>query len=152
MAAVLTVLLADDDDALSILLENAIHRGGHDVSLKWVCDGEEAIRYLSRTGEYADDGKYPFPSVLLLDLKMPKVTGFEVLEWKRTEPRLESLPVVVWSCSSLPEDKERAERLGAASYFVKPMETEGFLELIEYLKTYQREGLNQSCLLAATRP
>src|ERR1700761_5131218 len=121
-----TVLLADDDDALSILLEHAIQRSGCDIFLKCVGDGNEAIQYLSRKGEYADVRKYPFPSLLLLDLKMPKVTGFEVLEWKRTQPQLEILPVVIWSSSGLPEDRERAERLGAAEYFGKPMEIEGF--------------------------
>jgi CheY-like chemotaxis protein len=145
MATASTVLLADDDDALSMLLERAIHRSGDVISLKWVGDGDEAIQYLSRTGQYADSGEYPFPSLVLLDLKMPKVTGFEVLQWKRTQPHLESLPVVIWSSSGLAEDKKRAERLGALSYFVKPMETEGFLELIEYLKCHQREGLNQAC-------
>lgn len=144
MAVAAIVLLADDDDALPILLENAIRRSGHDIYLRWVADGSEAIQYLSRTGEYADAGKYPFPSLLLLDLKMPKVTGFEVLEWKRTQPHLESLPVVIWSSSGLPSDQERAERLGAASYFVKPMETEGFMELIECLEQYQQTGLKQS--------
>jgi|SRR3569833_1930768 len=139
MATTTTVLLADDDDALSILLENAIHRSGQAITLTWVADGDEAIRYLSRTREFSNEHKFPFPSVLLLDLKMPKVTGFEVLEWIRTQPRLASLPVVIWSSSGLPEDKRRAETLGAISYFVKPMESAGFLELIEYLACCRSE-------------
>ena len=143
MAVVRTVLLADDDEALAMLLERAIHRNGDGISLKCVADGDEAIEYLSRKGQYSDDDKYPFPSLLLLDLKMPKVTGFEVLEWKRTQQHLRSLPVVIWSSSGLDADKERAERLGAVSYFVKPMETGGFAELVEYLKCYHAEGLSE---------
>ncbi|HLX68197.1 MAG TPA: response regulator [Verrucomicrobiae bacterium] len=134
-----TMLIADDDNALPLLLEHAIEKSGHDVSLKWVPDGDVAIQYLSRQGDYADVEKYPFPSVLLLDLKMPRVTGFEVLEWKRTQPQLETLPVVIWSSSDLPEDKERARRLGATSYFVKPMETGGFMELLAYLKQFHQD-------------
>jgi CheY-like chemotaxis protein len=138
MAMAPIVLLADDDDAVPILLEYAIRRSGHDIYLRRVADGDEAIQYLSRKGEFADCAKYPFPSLLLLDLKMPKVTGFEVLEWKREQPNLESLPVVIWSSSNLAQDRERAERLGAVSYFEKPMETGGFLELLECLLRYQQ--------------
>lgn len=137
-----TVLLVDDDEAVSILLEHAIERGGHDISLKWVSDGSEAIQYLSQQGDYADSYRFPFPSLILLDLKMPKVTGFEVLEWKQTQPELEDLPVVIWSSSDLTEDRERAHRLGATSYFLKPMDTDGFRELMEHIERYHR--LNRS--------
>jgi CheY-like chemotaxis protein len=138
MAPALTVLLADDDDALSILLENAIHQSGRDISVKWVTDGDEAIRYLARLEQYADDEKFPIPSLMLLDLKMPRVTGFEVLEWKLVQAHLQWLPVIIWSSSDLAADKERAERLGAAAYFVKPMESGGFLKLVEYLARYEQ--------------
>lgn len=131
-----TVLLVDDDEAVSVLLEHAIKRGGHDISLKWVSDGEAAIQYLSRQGEYADPHRFPFPSLILLDLKMPKVTGFEVLEWKQMQAELEGLPVVIWSSSDLTEDRERANKLGATSYFLKPMDADGFRELVEHLERY----------------
>lgn len=90
----------------------------------------------SNVGEYADSEKYPFPSLVLLDLKMPRMNGFEVLEWKRNQPELDALPVVIWSSSDLAADRERAHRLGATSYFVKPMEAEGFIEIIEHLKWF----------------
>ncbi len=133
----ITLLLADDDDSIALLLEHAIHRCGHDVTLKWVSDGEGAIQYLTHIGTFAHTTKYPIPAALLLDLKMPKVNGFEVLEWKRKQPHLEALPVVVLSSSELPQDKERAFALGANAYFVKPMELTGFEDIIIRLEQYQ---------------
>lgn len=131
-----TILLVDDDEALPFLLEHAIERSHHDICIKWVSDGGAAIQYLSREGEYADRGKFPFPSLVLLDLKMPRVNGFEVLAWKQTQPQLEELPVLIWSSSDLTEDRERAHSLGAISYFLKPMDTDGFRELVEHLERY----------------
>ncbi len=139
-----TILVADDDDALPFLLERAIEKSGYDISMEWVPDGDIAIQYLSRQGDYADIKRHPFPAVVLLDLKMPRVTGFEVLEWKRTQPQLETLPVVIWSSSHLAEDRERARKLGATSYFLKPMETGGFMELLAYLKQYCEDHLDES--------
>ena len=129
------VLLVDDDDSLPLLLHLAIKRTGLPLELHCVCDGEKAVKYLSRKGEYEDHARHPFPSLVLLDLKMPRMTGFEVLEWKRTQPQLEHVPVVIWSSSSLQEDRERALQLGASSYFVKPMEASGFEELLKAIES-----------------
>ena len=73
---------------------------------------------------------------MLLDLKMPRMNGFEVLEWKRLQPKLEKVPVVIWSSSCLDTDEDRALQLGASSYFIKPMETSGFVELLKSLETF----------------
>ena len=130
-----TILLVDDDDSLPLLLHLAIKRNGLPIQLSCVGDGEEAVSYLTRTAG-TEDIKHPLPSLILLDLKMPRMTGFEVLEWKRTQPQLERIPVIIWSSSSLEQDKERALQLGATSYFVKPMEPEGFVELLKALEAY----------------
>ncbi|HLX69881.1 MAG TPA: response regulator [Verrucomicrobiae bacterium] len=124
----ITVLLVDDDDSLPLLLQHAIKRCGLPIKLHSVGDGEEAVEYL------VHDGATEFPSLVLLDLKMPRMNGFEVLKWKQTQPHLEGLPVVVWSSSAMEEDKGRALHLGATSYFVKPMETSGFMELLKALE------------------
>lgn len=130
------LLLVDDDDALPLLLQHAIRRSGLPIELRSVGDGEEAILYLDRKGDYEDEVKYPLPSLILLDLKMPRMNGFEVLEWKRLQPQLEKVPVVIWSSSCLDADKARALQLGALSYFVKPMETNGFVALLKSLEAY----------------
>lgn len=130
MMSMSTVLLVDDDDSLRLLLEHAIKQCGLPIELHSVGDGAEAVQYLAR------NGGSEFPSLVLLDLKMPRMNGFEVLKWKRTQPQLESMPVIVWSSSCLEEDKEQALQLGAASYFVKPMETTGFVELLKALESY----------------
>jgi len=95
-----------------------MQRAGLDCSLEAVPDGEKAIDYLE---------KNPRPDLLLLDLKMPKVNGFEVLQWIQHTPSMKGLPVVVISSSDLLVDKERAKELGATDYFVKRADLEGFV-------------------------
>jgi CheY-like chemotaxis protein len=128
------VLLVDDDDAFTLLLPRAAEKAGASVNLRFADCGQEAVNYLLGKGRYQDRSLFPFPSVLLLDLKMPGMNGFEVLEWKNAQSDLKSLPVVIWSSSELPEDKRKALQLGALSYVVKPMGTEGFNELFQELK------------------
>jgi CheY-like chemotaxis protein len=135
-ATMRALLLVDDDDALPLLLQHAIKQSGLEIDLHSVGDGEEAVLYLDRKGEYEDEGKHPFPSLILLDLKMPRMNGFELLEWKRLQPQLEKVPVVAWSSSCLDADKARALQLGASSYFVKPMDTREFRTLLKSLDAY----------------
>ena len=122
------ILLVDDDDSLPILLERAIKRCGVPIELHSVRDGEEAVHYLVR------DHASELPSLILLDLKMPRMNGFEVLKWKQTQPQLDGLRVVVWSSSDLEADRKLALHLGASSYFVKPMDTSGFVDLLKVLE------------------
>jgi CheY-like chemotaxis protein len=96
-----------------------------------VADGQEAIDYLRGDADYADRARYPFPGLLLLDLKMPKVDGFDVLSWLKTRPDLETLAVVVLSSSSREDDIERARELGADDYRVKPADFEDLLALAQ---------------------
>ena len=83
-----------------------------------VGDGEKAIDYLAGNGGFSDRGKYPFPDVVLLDLKMPRKTGFEVLQWLQTQT-FDGPYIVVLSGSALPEDVARSTALGAGAYFKK---------------------------------
>ncbi len=95
-----------------------------------VCrDGEEAIAYLSGDAEYADRSTYPIPSLVLLDLKLPRKSGMDVLAWIRRDPRVGSLPVIVFSSSSEPRDLQRAYALGVNSYLVKPLDLDGLVTL-----------------------
>jgi CheY-like chemotaxis protein len=101
-----------------------------------VSDGEEAVAYLKGEGKYADRYEYPLPSLLLLDLKMPRKNGFEVLEWIREQPGLRRLRVVVLTTSDAPDDIDRAYELGANAFMVKPLERGQFLELTNAIKGY----------------
>jgi CheY-like chemotaxis protein len=131
MAAV--ILLIDDDEILPYVLERGIARDGCNGILRCVNSGQEGIDYLCHTGKYDDPVQFPFPSVVLLDLNMPGVHGFDVLEWKNTRPEFKSLPFVVWSSSSLPEDRSQAMALGAADYLLKPMDLGDLIKLIQAL-------------------
>src|SRR5947207_936056 len=93
------VLHIDDDPNDTLLLEAAARKAGAQFRLQNVHDGEAAIAYLSGAGIYADRGLYPLPSLILLDLKMPRATGFEVLQWIRAHSELGQMPVVILSGS-----------------------------------------------------
>ena len=87
-----------------------------------MADGEEAVRYLRREGKFSDPSQYPFPNLLMTDLKMPLMNGLEVLGWIRCHPECAELPVVMLSGSGLDKDVLEAHRLGVRAYFVKPSE------------------------------
>ena len=104
--------------------------------LRFVRDGQEAIDYLLGQGQFANRSTYPGPSLLLLDLKMPRKNGFEVLEWIRQQPGLRALRVVVLTSSDHIPDVNRAYQLGANSFLVKPVDFPHFVEMTDALKGY----------------
>jgi len=114
------VLLVDDSEDDALLVRRIFERVGFASPLQFVRDGDEVIAYLNGTGAYSDRAKFPLPTVVLLDLKMPRKNGFEVLAWIRQQPDLKRLRVYILSASSRPDDIQRAYDLGANSYLVKP--------------------------------
>jgi CheY-like chemotaxis protein len=129
-----TILHIDDDPNDSELLRAATRHAGTHFDLQTVEDAERAMEYLSGAGPYSDRHAYPFPALILLDLKMPRATGLELLEWIRRNPTFANLPVVVLSGSELHEDIRRAYDRGANSYLIKPL---GFEALVDMLKDVQ---------------
>jgi CheY-like chemotaxis protein len=129
----LTVLHVDDDPNDTALLEAARRKAGVDFRLENVGDGDQAIAYLSGLGKYANRASHPWPTLVLLDLKMPRATGFEILRWIRNHPDCKTLPVVVLSGSELQEDMRQAYLMGANSYLVKPL---GFDALVTLVKSF----------------
>ena len=117
---VLSILLAEDSPDDVLLLQHAFKKAGVAHRLEVVCDGIEAMEYLNGENAYADREQHPFPDVLLLDLNMPRMNGFEVLEQVRREPRYSRLLVYVLTSSSREADVQRAYDLGANSYVLKP--------------------------------
>ena len=136
VAEVHTVLFAEDDDNDSFFLERAFKQAKIANPLKRVNDGEEAIEYLSGHGKYSDREVFPLPCLLLLDLKMPRKNGFEVLQWIRAQPGLKRLPVVVLTSSREDPDINRAYDLAANTYLVKPVQFEGLVEMMKALTMY----------------
>lgn len=140
-----TFLLVEDDPNDVLLLEIEFRRRPASIRLISVEDGGKAIEYLKGEGVYADRDKYPIPNVILLDLKMPGINGFQFLEWLRAKgpPNHRIIPVVIMSSSGLKEDVERAYRLGANSYLVKPVNWTLFKERIQALGIYWAEHVQK---------
>jgi CheY-like chemotaxis protein len=127
----LTVLIAEDDDDDAFLLQHAFRNLGLKNPIQVVRDGEQVLRYLGGSGGFVDRHQFPFPSVLFLDIKMPKMDGFAVLEWIRDHPEYHLMPTLIFSSSSHPADVTRAYQCGANAYLVKPAtlpELEGLLK------------------------
>jgi CheY-like chemotaxis protein len=131
-----TILIVEDRPADVLLIRRAFMKAHIVNPLQIVSDGEAAIGYLSGTGSYADRQRYPMPALLLLDLKLPRKSGLEVLSWLRAEPEVRRLPVVVLTSSKESSDVNRAYELGANSYLLKPVTFESLLELIKTLRLY----------------
>ena len=122
MSAPPLILHVEDDPNDRLLMSLVFRKEAGDVELRTASDGQEAIDYLAGTGAYADRAAHPFPHLVLLDLKLPKRTGFEVLAWARERPELARLPILVLSSSLERNDVDRAYDLGARSYLVKSVD------------------------------
>ena len=137
-----SVLLVEDDPDDVLLTQRAFRKLGVPTSMQVVGDGEQALAYLMGGGDYADRERFPLPDLMLLDLKLPRRSGFEVLEWLRAQPGLRRLPVVVLTGSRESVDVNRALDLGANSYLVKPVGFDDLLEVVRTLRLYWL-GLNE---------
>jgi CheY-like chemotaxis protein len=130
------ILLAEDSESDVLLLKHAFEHMGVDVFLHRVTDGAEAIAYLAGEGKYARREEFPLPDLLLLDLKMPLANGFEVIEWVRSQKRLVALRIIVLTTSDQLRDIDRAYRVGANSFLVKPVSFDEFKTTVRKLCEY----------------
>ena len=131
MARTVTILLVEDDPNDALLVRMAFQRTRSGIPLIILPNGLEAVNYLKGEGVYADRAKYPMPDIILLDLRMPLMSGFEVLQWIRERPGLKRLPVIVLTSSVQEADARTAYEAGANSYLVKPTD---FNELVDSIK------------------
>ena len=128
------ILLVEDDEADILLLRRAFRKANIANPLMEVRDGQAAIQYLSGQGDYTDRTRYPIPFLILLDLRLPKLSGFEVIAWMRDQPQLANLVVVVLTASDHVPDVTKARDLGANSYLVKPGNFEELVEMVKRIK------------------
>src|SRR6267378_7694 len=127
------ILVADDEQNDIFFLRRAFQKAGLDALIFDVADGEEAEKYLAGDDDFGDRSRYPIPSLLVLDIKMPKRDGFDVLRWLQTREDLKNLTVVMLSSSSHESDMQKARELGARDYFVKPSDFDKLTELVQNL-------------------
>jgi len=132
----LRVLFAEDNVAHATLVLRSLEEHGLAVQITHVRDGEEAISYLKHRGPFADPEKSPRPDLVLLDLRMPKVDGLEVLRRIKTDDDLHRLPVVILTTSEAESDVAKAYDLRANSYLVKPIDFAKFSDLMHDLGLY----------------
>lgn len=129
-----TLLLVEDNPDDVFLMQRALKKTGLSFPINIVTDGRQAIEYLSGAEQYEDRTRYPLPSMVFLDLKLPYLNGFEVLEWIREHPTLGELDVSILTSSPEDRDKQTAQRLGARAYLVKPPTDTSLLEVLESLR------------------
>ena len=132
------VLIVDDSENDAMLMRIVFERAGFVQPPQFAVDGDHAVAYLQGEGRYGDRTKFPMPTVVLLDLNMPRRNGFEILEWIRRQPALKRLHVYILSASSRPDDIARAYDLGANSYLVKPGNLDGLLHMAKCLVAWLR--------------
>ena len=136
MNSPLRILVAEDDVGDVMLLQRAFAKAAVNPPVYFACDGKEVMDYLEGNPPFDNPVQYPLPNLLLLDLALPVVNGFEVLTWLRQHPTLHQMLVMVLSSSDDPLEIERAYVLGANSYFIKPREPARLVEVIKRVQQY----------------
>ena len=126
-----TILFLEDDPNDILLIRRVIKKLDLRANFVFCKDGEEGIQYLKGEGEFSDRNQFCMPELIILDIKLPKISGLEVAEWIKTQDKLKMIPVVMLSSSGQPSDILRAYKNGANSFLVKPV---GFNQFIDMLK------------------
>ena len=124
------MLLVEDNEDDVFLMRRALKSAKLDLKLQVAADGQEALDYLAGIGQFSDRSSFPLPGIVLLDLKLPYVHGFEILSWIRQQPTLKDIAVVVLTSSPEERDLQKARDLGARTYLVKPPTAEMILNLL----------------------
>ena len=130
------ILLVEDSAADAEMTMRSLRRHNLVNHLHWVKDGAEALEYLFCTGQHAGRDPARRPKLVLLDIKMPKVDGIEVLRRLKADPATQAIPVVVMTSSNEDRDIGEAYRLGVNSYVVKPLQFEAFLDTVAKIGLY----------------
>jgi CheY-like chemotaxis protein len=131
-----TILVAEDDPNDALLLRRAFNKAALKAPLVFVTDGEQVIEYLEGKGRFSNRSVYPLPALLVLDLRMPRFSGLEVLEWLAKQSAERQVPVVVFTGSAAPGEINRAYALGAETCLIKPQNPEDMVLVAQSLEAY----------------
>ncbi|MGB3765817.1 MAG: response regulator [Phormidesmis sp.] len=131
-----SLLLVEDDANDVFLIKRAFKRANFKVPVSVVSDGDEAIGYLQGIDAYGDRAQHPIPSLIMLDLKLPRRSGLEVLEWLRAQPVLRRIPVIILTSSQESIDVDKAYEVGVNSYLVKPVTFNELSAMAQSIESY----------------
>jgi CheY-like chemotaxis protein len=131
-----TLLIVEDNEDDIFFMERIFKQMGARCDLRFVRDGVEAVEYLSGKGQFEDRVKNPLPTIILMDLKMPRMNGFEVLEWMQKQPEIKLIPTIVVTSSTMKEDVTRAYRAGANAVMNKPVDKDSLLQMLKTFHLY----------------
>jgi CheY-like chemotaxis protein len=146
------ILLVDDSEDDTNILTDLLRKCSVTNPVQAVRDGRDAIAYLGGEGEYADREKYPFPGIMILDLRMPGVNGFEVLKWIETQPNLGRFLIVVLSGLNVLSDVARAYGLGAHTFLTKPCRADDLRNLIHSFPEHWMDGPRPTLKQSSPKP
>jgi CheY-like chemotaxis protein len=134
-----TILIVDDDENDIFFAKRAFTDINIHCTFQILRNGQEVVDYLSGQGPYADRARHPLPMMILMDLKMPIMDGFQVLEWLRARPGIKVIPTIIFSSSDVPSDITHAYELGANSFMTKSVTYDGLLLKLQTLSHYWLE-------------
>lgn len=130
------ILVIDDEPDAILLLKRALAKAGVTNPVHDVNDGDQALAYLKGEAPYSDRSAHPLPHWILLDLKLPRLSGLQVLQWIKSQPQLRCLPIVVLTSSKEKNDVQAAYLHGANSYLVKPASLHALTAVMEAFRAY----------------
>lgn len=130
------ILLVEDSSTDILFIQRAFQQANVVNPIRIVKDGDEAVDYLAGQNGYGNRDDYPLPALILLDLKLPRRDGLEVLDWLKRQPILKRIPVIVLTSSREDKDIDRAYDLGVSSYLVKPVKMDSLNQLINTIEAY----------------
>lgn len=136
-----TILIVEDEESDILFLKRAFARAGVPNPVHAVNNGEQAIAYLQGDAPFADRKAYPFPRVIITDLKMPQMGGLQLLRWLDEHPEHRVIPTIVFTSSTAQADVNEAFKLGAGAYIVKPVEFRDLERIVKIIADYWRLSL-----------
>lgn len=130
------ILYVEDDDSYAQMMEHVLRKSGFNHKLVHVSSGAQAKAYLTGEGEFSVRDRYPLPGLILADLKMPGMTGLELLQWVRSQSEHRLIPFVILTSSEDLKDVTRAYQLGANSFLVKPPSVADLVEMMKAVENF----------------